>query len=93
MDLARRMITDEEKVWCEENIVKMRDTVPAPGGDPEAYRVAYSKYESVKKRNERAIERHSIQSAQPISDLCTFIFTIFILSGVLKQLKSKPDKA
>ena len=34
-----------------------------------------------------------IQSAQPISDLCTFIFTIFILSGVLKQLKSKPDKA
>ena len=34
-----------------------------------------------------------IQIAQPISDLCTFIFTIFILSGVLRQLKSKPDKA
>ena len=34
-----------------------------------------------------------IQIAQPISDLCTVVFTIFILSGVLKQLKSKPDKA
>ena len=34
-----------------------------------------------------------IQIAQPISDVCTFVFTLFILSGVLKELKSKPDKA
>ncbi len=34
-----------------------------------------------------------IQIAQPISDICTLVFTLFILSGVLKELKSKPDKA
>lgn len=34
-----------------------------------------------------------IQSAQPISDVCTLIFTIVIISGVLRQLKDKPDRA
>ena len=34
-----------------------------------------------------------IQIAQPISDLFTLVFTIIILFGVLKELKSKPDKA
>ena len=34
-----------------------------------------------------------IQSAQPISDICTLIFTTVIISGVLRQLKDKPDRA
>ena len=33
-----------------------------------------------------------IQIAQPISDIFTLIFTILIVSGVLRQLKSKPDR-
>ena len=33
-----------------------------------------------------------IQSAQPISDVCTLIFTTVIISGVLRQLKDKPDR-
>ena len=34
-----------------------------------------------------------IQIAQPISDVCTLVLTIVIMAGVLKQLKSMPDKA
>ena len=34
-----------------------------------------------------------IQSAQPLSDVCTLVFTIVIITGVLRQLKDKPDKA
>ena len=34
-----------------------------------------------------------IQIAQPLSDVCTLVFTIVIITGVLRQLKDKPDKA
>ena len=34
-----------------------------------------------------------IQIAQPISDICTLVLTIFIISSVLKQLKNMPDKS
>jgi len=34
-----------------------------------------------------------IQIAQPISDVCTLILTIFVITGVLRQLRSMPDKA
>ena len=34
-----------------------------------------------------------IQIAQPISDVCTLMLTIVVMSGVLKQLKSMPDKS
>ena len=34
-----------------------------------------------------------IQIAQPISDVCTLVLTIAIISNVLKQLKNMPDKA
>ena len=34
-----------------------------------------------------------IQIAQPLSDVCTLVFTIVIITGVLRHLKDKPDKA
>ena len=34
-----------------------------------------------------------IQLAQPISDVCTLILSIFVVSDVLKQLKHMQDKA
>jgi len=34
-----------------------------------------------------------IQIAQPISDVCTLILTIVVVTGVLRQFKSMPDKA
>lgn len=33
-----------------------------------------------------------IQIAQPISDICSLLFTIVIITGVLRQLKGKPDR-
>ena len=33
-----------------------------------------------------------IQIAQPLSDVCTLVFTIVIITGVLRQLRNKPDR-
>ncbi len=41
----------------------------------------------------RAFGLIGIQIAQPLSDVCTLVFTIVIITGVLRQLKDKPDKA
>jgi len=66
MELSRRMISDEEKVWCENNIELMKSQVPQPDQcTPEEYRVAYSRYQSTKNRNQRAIERHETQKENP----------------------------
>ena len=60
------MITPEEKAWCEENIEQMRDLVPNPeNSTPEEYRKAMSRYNSIKNRNTRAIERFEIQGENP----------------------------
>jgi hypothetical protein len=47
--LSRRMITDEEKAWCEEKIETMKALIPDPATcTPEEYRVAMSRYNSNK---------------------------------------------
>ena len=33
-----------------------------------------------------------IQCAQPLSDVCTLVFTLVIITGVLRQLRNKPDR-
>ena len=66
MDLTRRMITDEEKLWCEQNIEDMKNRIPDPAqSTPEEYRKALSTYNSVKGRNERAIDRWEAQKTNP----------------------------
>ncbi len=66
MELSRRMITDEEKATCEANIEKMRQAIPDPAAcTPEEYRKAVSLYNSVKGRNERAIQRYGTQEESP----------------------------
>ena len=64
LDLKRRMISDEEKEWCEENIRKMENAMPK-SGTPEQMRVAVSTYNSIKGRNGRAIDRWKTQNDQP----------------------------
>ena len=56
VDLERRVITEEEKEWCENNIKDMEGKIPDQG-TPEEIRIAVSRYNSVKGRNTRAIER------------------------------------
>jgi len=65
-DLARRMISDEEKAECEQNIDKMLKAIPDPATcTPEEYRKAASQYKAIKGRNERAIARYETQEAEP----------------------------
>ncbi len=67
LPLHKRRITEEEKLWCEENIQKMKDRIPENAGDdPEAYRKAVSTYNSIKARNEGAIRRFCEQEESPI---------------------------
>ncbi|MDY4543070.1 MAG: MATE family efflux transporter [Candidatus Ventricola sp.] len=40
----------------------------------------------------RAFGLIGIQCAQPLSDVCTLVFTLVIITGVLRQLKNKPDR-
>ena len=77
MQLLRRMISDEEKAWCEENIRAMEQSIPDPAAcTPEEYRKAQSRYNSVKGRNERAIGRYETQEAEP--NLSTHVHVVRI---------------
>ncbi len=65
--LTKRRITEEEKVWCEENIEALRKMVPDPSTcTPEEYRKAYSTYENVKSRNEYAIHKFHTQDEESL---------------------------
>ena len=67
--LTRRMITDEEKQWCEDNIKQMEALVPDPATcTPEEYRVAKSRFESYRNRNMGAIRRYGEQVEKPKID-------------------------
>lgn len=69
IQLNRRMITPEEKVWAEENIEKMRQQIPDKDhGTPEEIRVATTRYESIKNRNLRVIDRFEVQNEEPTVD-------------------------
>lgn len=75
--LSRRMITDEEKQWCEENIQAMESLIPDPEkSTSEEYRVAMSRYTSVRNRNLRAIKRHEEQNEKPKIDYTIHITRI-----------------
>lgn len=64
--LTRRIITDEEKQWCQDNIEKMKALAAGVDkGNAEEYRASMSTYEWVKKRNLLAIERYEQQKTEP----------------------------
>jgi hypothetical protein len=65
--LAKRMISEEEKLWCEENIELLRQSVPDRSTcSDEEYRKAYSTYTNVKSRNEGAIRKYYTQDEEPV---------------------------
>ena len=64
--LRRRIITEADKVWCEENIETMKAMIPDPAeSTPEEFRVAKSLYDSYKNRNLRALQRYEDQKSDP----------------------------
>ena len=64
--LSKRMVTEEEKTWCEEKIQELADQVPDPNfADPEDYRKKKSRYDSVKNRNMRVLRQYEEQQNEP----------------------------
>lgn len=64
--LTRRQITDEDKAWCEENLKAMESLVPDPSDStPEEYRVAMTRFQSVRGRNNTALKRYEELKEQP----------------------------
>ena len=60
--LTRRLITDAEKLECEETLELAKNSVPKPeDSTPEEYSKALTRYNSFKGRNLRALERYEEQ--------------------------------
>ena len=65
--MERRRITEEEMRWCEENMKTMRQNLPDPAAcTPEEYREARSRFDYVRKRNEKTLEYYRIQDEDPV---------------------------
>ena len=64
--LSKRMVTEEEKKWCEDKIKELEDQIPDPNfADPEDYRKKKSRYDSVKNRNMRVLRQYEEQQNEP----------------------------
>ena len=64
--LSKRMVTEEEKKWCEDKIKELEDQIPDPNfADPEDYRKKKSRYDSVKNRNLRVLKQYEEQQNEP----------------------------
>ena len=64
VNLSRRMITDEEAAWCRETVEKMRDSLPTEG-TPAELNYAQSRFNALKGRNTRALDRYEKQNENP----------------------------
>lgn len=100
MQVERRMITEAEKAWCEENIEAMRQQIPdKEHGTPEQIRIAVSQYESIKGRNERAIARFEAQKEEPtlpqkfhvvqIDDICFSTTRFELFQDFMHRLQAR----
>lgn len=77
LHLKKRMITEQEKQECEDNIEKMKALIPDPEKcSPKEYRVAKSSYESIRNRNLRAIDRYEHQNEEPTQEHLTHVARI-----------------
>lgn len=65
--IIKRMVTEEEAQECRDWLKKLEPLVPQQEGmTDEEYRKAYSRYESVKNRQIRGLERYEKQKEDPI---------------------------
>lgn len=70
VEVNRRMVTEEEKIWCENNIEAMKSMIPDDkNGTPEEIRKAVSQFNSVRNRNLAAIRRFETQDQNPMFPL------------------------
>ena len=75
--LSKRMVTEEEKRWCEDKIREMETQIPDPNEvEPEKYRRIKSRYDSVKNRNMRVIKKFEEQQNEPTIDMMLHVVQI-----------------
>ena len=75
--LSKRMVTEEEKAWCENKIQELADQVPDPADvDPEVYRKKKSRYDSVKNRNMRVLKQYEEQKDDPTINMMLHVAQI-----------------
>ena len=66
LQLPRRLITDQEKTWCEETILRMdAELAEKLKGDPEEVRTAVTAHQRIRSRNEYVIQRWNFQKERP----------------------------
>ena len=66
LQLPRRLITDEEKAWCEETLLRMDAELEEKlKGDPEDVRIAVTAHQRIHSRNEYVIQRWNFQKERP----------------------------
>ena len=70
MELSKRLVTEEEKQWCENKIKELEEQVPDPNfADPEEYRKKKSRYDSIKNRNTRVLNKYEDQKTDKTLEL------------------------
>jgi len=75
--LDKRMVTDEEKAWCEQKIQELADQIPDPAEvTAEEYRKKKSRYDSVKNRNMRVLAKYEEQKTEPTIDMMVHVVQI-----------------
>lgn len=66
LSLDRRMVTQDEKRQCEENVERLYRNIPQTGDStPEQIRVAVSRYNFIKFRNSFILQRYEDQNEDP----------------------------
>jgi len=77
LPLSRRVITEAEKIKCEDNIRRLDEHLEElKQGTPEEIRRNVSRYNSYRNRNARAIERFETLKTEPTMDVMTHMAQI-----------------
>ena len=74
MKIQRRMISDDEVQKCAETIERMCSQIPQQDNcSEEEYRKAFSRYQIVKNRNNRVLQRYQQQQKEPVIDATVYV--------------------
>jgi len=88
VQLARRMVSEAERSWCEETIRTMEANLPdEANGTPEEIRKAVSRFNAIKGRNQRALDRCEKQKSNQRYDTAIHAVQIGEIGFVTNQFE------
>ena len=92
MELSKRLVTEEEKQWCENKIKELEEQVPDPNfADPEEYRKKKSRYDSIKNRNTRVLNKYEAQKTDKTLELTVHAVQIGEISFATNRFELYQD--